>query len=144
MSTLLDAMQVTVIFLVDVDKCLPDQKQWPEVWAKQQAWKQAKKDHEDSLVSYLTPSENSDLALYAHALLSVLMDDCWPAVAAVTEHMCRVVLTHGCEVDGSKVAPIWLWTSDDDLVLWCVVSVYCTTVSTTDDGPGDAEQICQL
>ena len=44
-------MQVTVIFLVDVDKCLPDQKRWPEVWAKQQAWKQAKKDHEDSLVS---------------------------------------------------------------------------------------------
>lgn len=54
MNTLFDGMQVTVIFLVDVDKCLPDQKQWPEVWAQQQAWKQAKKDHEDSLVSRLT------------------------------------------------------------------------------------------
>lgn len=51
-NILVDTMQVTVVFLVDVDKCLPDQKQWPEVWAKQQAWKQAKKDHEDSLVSF--------------------------------------------------------------------------------------------
>ena len=79
MNILLDAMQVTVIFLVDVDKCLPDQKQWPEVWAKQQAWKQAKKDHEDSLVSCVTPSESCDLAFCAHALLFA-EEHCWPAL----------------------------------------------------------------
>jgi hypothetical protein len=44
------AMQVTVIFLVDVDKCLPNKDDWPQLWAQQQAWKQAKKDHEDELV----------------------------------------------------------------------------------------------
>ena len=43
-------MQVTVIFLVDVDKCLPNKDDWPQLWAQQQAWKQAKKDHEDELV----------------------------------------------------------------------------------------------
>ena len=74
MTTLFDAMQVTVIFLVDVDKCLPDQKQWPEVWAKQQAWKQGKKDHEDNLVSCLTPSEN---VLCACASLCMLTKHCW-------------------------------------------------------------------
>lgn len=49
---LCNVLQVTVIFLVDIDKCLPDQQHWPDVWAQQQAWKQAKKDHEDNVVSY--------------------------------------------------------------------------------------------
>ncbi len=44
-------MQVTVIFLVDVDECVPDKHDWPQLWAEQQAWKQAKKGHEDELVS---------------------------------------------------------------------------------------------
>ena len=51
----LSAMQVTVIFLVDVDKCLPSSADWLHVWAEQQAWKQAKKGHEDEQVSSLLP-----------------------------------------------------------------------------------------
>ena len=46
-------LQVTVIFFVDIDKCIPGKGEWPEVWAKQQAWKQAKKTHEDEQVSPL-------------------------------------------------------------------------------------------
>ena len=65
-------MQVTVIFLVDVDKCLPDQQKWPEVWAKQQAWKQAKKDHEDGLVSCLNHLGSPDLASFAHTLCTFI------------------------------------------------------------------------
>lgn len=44
-------MQVTVVFLVDADKCLPSKQAWPQVWEKQQAWLQAKKTHEHERVS---------------------------------------------------------------------------------------------
>ena len=47
------ALQVTVIFLVDVDKCVPNKNDWPRLWGEQQAWKQAKKDHEDEQVRLL-------------------------------------------------------------------------------------------
>ena len=38
--------QVTVIFLVDVEKAMPSKEAWPTVWQEQLAWRKAKADHE--------------------------------------------------------------------------------------------------
>eukprot|EP00803_Ostreobium_quekettii_P002366 evm.model.scf_336.5 EVM.evm.TU.scf_336.5 scf_336:60598-75964(-) len=43
-----EASEVTVVFLVDVDKCLPDQESWPDVWKERLEWKKAKKISEDA------------------------------------------------------------------------------------------------
>jgi len=61
------AMQVTVIFLVDVDKCLPNKDDWPQLWAQQQAWKQAKKDHEDELVGPHSSKDDGTLLWHNNA-----------------------------------------------------------------------------
>ena len=37
-----ERMQVTVLFLADVQVCLPSPEEWPMVWGKQQAWKASK------------------------------------------------------------------------------------------------------
>lgn len=55
-------MQVTVVFLVDADKCLPSKEEWPQVWEKQQAWLQAKKTHEDEQVSFWLTCAQAALA----------------------------------------------------------------------------------
>ena len=48
----LDGSQVTVIFLVDAEQCLPSKGEWPKVWAEQQAWIQSKKDHDNQQVLF--------------------------------------------------------------------------------------------
>ena len=44
-------LQTTVIFLVDVDKCMPTAEAWPETWAEQQKWAKAKAAHQAAAVS---------------------------------------------------------------------------------------------
>ena len=44
-------LQTTVIFLVDVDKCMPTAETWPETWAEQQKWAKAKAAHQAAAVS---------------------------------------------------------------------------------------------
>ena len=55
--------QVTVIFLVDVEKAVPTKEAWPAVWQEQLAWRKAKAGHEAAATA--TAAEVRWLFLYA-------------------------------------------------------------------------------
>ena len=99
-------MQVTVIFLVDVDKCLPDKDGWPQLWSQQQAWKQAKKDHEDELVR-----PGHDYVTLCYAVL------CCVVLCCVV--LCCVVLC--CVMTMALLVESWLCSG----TLSCVLMVAC-------------------
>ena len=72
MYTAFAGLQVTVVFLVDAEKCLPSKDDWPKVWAVQQAWIQGKKDHDNQQVVFARKMHHAGFASGAASVLTHL------------------------------------------------------------------------
>lgn len=54
-----EVTEITVIFLVDIDKCLPSPEKWPEMWGQRLEWKKAKKLAEEVAEKKPEPGKGS-------------------------------------------------------------------------------------